>query len=339
VATMTDVARLAGVSVSTVSYAMTGARPITAQTRQRVEDAMEQLGYTPNAFARGLKSRRSHIVAVLFPTGGRGIDTSGMAYILGASDYAQEHGYHLLLWTANAGALDELRLLARQGLIDGAILMEVRLADERTDVLAQAGVEFGMIGHNGGDVASDFVDADFDQCGRVAVNYLADLGHTQIAFINQSRSFVAAGVGPSVRARDAVVRAAKDAGIRLTVRNCASSAAAGQRLFRDLVHHNGDLTAMIALNEQAVPGVMTAARQHGWRVPQDFSLVSLAMTPQAALMTTPATTTVSPDADGMGRAAMAALIHRLDGGIGRATQTLFPGRLVVRGTSGRPRTT
>ena len=337
-ATMTDVARLAGVSVSTVSYTMTGARPITAQTRQRVEHAMEQLGYTPNAFARGLKSRRSHIVAVLFPTGGRGIDTSGMAYILGASDYAQEHGYHVLLWTANAGALDELRLLARQGLIDGAILMEVRLADERTDVLAQAGVEFGMIGHNGGDVASDFVDADFDQCGRVAVNYLADLGHTQIAFINQSRSFVAAGVGPSVRARDAVVRAAKDAGIRLTVRNCASSAAAGQRLFRDLVHRDDELTAMIALNEQAVPGVITAARKHGWRMPQDFSLVSLAMTPQAALMTTPATTTVSPDANGMGRAAMAALIHRLDGGVGPAAQSLFPGRLVVRGTSGRPRT-
>jgi DNA-binding LacI/PurR family transcriptional regulator len=338
VATMTDVARLAGVSVSTVSYAMTGARPITAQTRQRVEHAMEQLGYTPNAFARGLKSRRSHIVAVLFPTGGRGIDTSGMAYILGASDYAQEHGYHVLLWTANAGALDELRLLARQGLIDGAILMEVRLADERTDVLAQAGVEFGMIGRNGGDVASDFVDADFDQCGRVAVNHLADLGHTQIAFINQSRSFVAIGVGPSVRARDAVVRAAKDAGIRLTVRNCASSAAAGQRLFRDLVHRDAELTAMIALNEQAVPGVITGARKHGWRVPQDFSLVSLAMTPQAALMTTPATTTVSPDANGMGRTAMAALIHRMDGGIGPATQTLFPGRLVVRGTSGQPRT-
>jgi DNA-binding LacI/PurR family transcriptional regulator len=330
---------MAGVSVSTVSYAMTGARPITAQTRRRVEDAMEQLGYTPNALARGLKSRRSHIVAVLFPTGGRGIDTSGMAYILGASDYAQENGYHVLLWTANAGALDELRLLARQGLIDGALLMEVRLADERTDVLAQAGVEFGMIGHNGGDVATDFVDADFDQCGRVAVTYLAGMGHTDVAFVNQSRSLVAAGVGPSVRARDAVVRAAKDAGIRLTVRNCGSSAAAGQRLFRDLVRRDGELTAMIALNEQAVPGVMTAAHQHGWRVPEDFSLVSLAMTPQAALMTTPATTTVSPDANGMGQAAMAALIHRLDGGTGPAMQKLFPGQLIVRGTSGRPRAT
>jgi len=74
-------------------------------------------------------------------------------------------------------------------------------------------------------------------------------------------------------------------------------------------------------------------------VPEDFSLVSLAMTPQAALMTTPATTTVNPDANGMGRAAMTALIHRLDGGTGPATQTLFPGQLIVRGTSGRPRTT
>jgi DNA-binding LacI/PurR family transcriptional regulator len=336
---MTDVARMAGVSVSTVSYAMTGARPITEQTRQRVEHAMKQLGYTPNALARGLKSRRSRIVAVLFPTGGRGIDTSGMAYILGASDYAQEHGYHVLLWTANAGALDELRLLARQGLIDGALLMEVRLDDERTDVLAQAGVEFGMIGHNGGSVTSDFVDADFDQCGRVAVRYLAGLGHTRLAFVNQSHSFVAAGLGSSVRARDAVGRAANDAGIQLTVRNCASSAAAGQQLFRDLIRHDPALTAMIALNEQAVPGVMGAIRHHGWRVPEDFSIVSIAMTPQAALMTTPATTTVSPDANGMGRAAMAALIHRLDGGTGPAQQTLFPGELIVRGTADRPRPT
>lgn len=338
-ATMTDVARMAGVSISTVSYAMTGARPITAETRQRVELAMKQLGYTPNALARGLKSRRSRIVAVLFPTGSRGIDTSGMAYILGASDYAQEHGYHVLLWTANAGALDELRLLARQGLIDGALLMEVRLDDERTDVLAQAGVEFGMIGHNGGSVASDFVDADFDQCGRVAVRYLAELGHTHLAFVNQSHSFVAAGLGSSVRARDAVVRAADDAGIQLTVRNCASSAAAGQRLFRDLIRDDPALTAMIALNEQAVPGVMGAVRRHGWRVPDDFSIVSVAMTPQAALMTTPATTTVSPDANGMGRAAMAALIHRLGGGTDPAQQTLFPGDLIVRGTSDRPRST
>lgn len=336
-ATMTDVARMAGVSISTVSYAMTGARPITAQTRQRVEQAMQQLGYTPNAMARGLKSRRSHIVAVLFPTGDRGIDTSGMAYILGASDYAQEHGYHVLLWTADAGALDELRLLARQGLIDGALLMEVRLADERAEVLAQAGVEFGMIGHNGGDVVTDFVDADFDQCAGVAVSYLADLGHRHVAFVNQPRSLVAAGLGPSIRARDAVLRAARDAGIRLTAHSCASSAEAGRRLFRDLVRRDGDLTAMIALNEQAVPGVMTAAQGHGWRVPQDFSLVSLAMTPQAALMTTPAMTTVSPDANGMGRAAMAALINRLDGGTEPATQTLFPGRLIVRGTSARPR--
>lgn len=337
-ATMTDVARMAGVSVSTVSYAMTGARPITAQTRQRVEHAMEQLGYTPNALARGLKSRRSRIVAVLFPTGGRGIDTSGMAYILGASDYAQEHGYHVLLWTANAGALDELRLLARQGLIDGALLMEVRLADERTDVLAKAGVEFGMIGHNGGDVSSDS-STPTSTSAAASPSDLAGLGHTHVAFVNQSRSFVAAGLGSSVRARDAVVRAADDAGIQLTVRNCASSAAAGQRLFRDLIRDDHALTAMIALNDPAVPGVMAAVQQKGWRVPRDFSLVSIAMTPQAALMTTPATTTVSPDANGMGRAAMEALMHRLSGGTGPATQTVFPGELIVRGTSGRPRST
>src|SRR6516165_3793552 len=90
VATMSDVARRAGVSVSTVSYAMTGTRPIRPATRERIERAMRELGYTPNALARGLKSKRSKIIALLCPPAPRGsLDLSGMEYILGASDHAQ----------------------------------------------------------------------------------------------------------------------------------------------------------------------------------------------------------------------------------------------------------
>ena len=71
--TMHDVARRANVSISTVSYAINGTRPISEETRQRIFAAMEELGYQPHALARGLASKRSRIVALLYPTAERGL--------------------------------------------------------------------------------------------------------------------------------------------------------------------------------------------------------------------------------------------------------------------------
>lgn len=168
---MADVARLAGVSVSTVSYAMTGTRPITPATRERVERAMRELGYTPNALARGLKTKRSKIIALLYPPfPGRGLDLSGLGYILGAADHAQESGYHLLLWTTTeVDALSDLARFAGQGLIDGALMMEVKLRDERVKVLTDARLPFVMIGRTEDTTGIDFADTDFEQCTRTAV--------------------------------------------------------------------------------------------------------------------------------------------------------------------------
>ena len=72
-ATIQDVAKRAGVSVSTVSYAVNGTRPISEETRQRIFAAMQELGYRPHALARGLASKRSRIIALLFPTPERGL--------------------------------------------------------------------------------------------------------------------------------------------------------------------------------------------------------------------------------------------------------------------------
>ena len=91
-ATVADVARLAGVSVSTVSYALTGNRPISAATRTRIERAMQKLGYTPNPFARGLKGRSGKIIALSCPIGGTGMPGLTMVeYVMSASQRAQPH--------------------------------------------------------------------------------------------------------------------------------------------------------------------------------------------------------------------------------------------------------
>ncbi|HEY0531011.1 MAG TPA: LacI family DNA-binding transcriptional regulator [Actinoplanes sp.] len=334
VPTMADVARLAGVSASTVSYALTGARPISAATRERIQHAMEDLGYTPNAFARGLKSKRSRLIALLFPRDGRDLGLSTFEYILGASDHAQRLGYHLLLWTTEAEALDELARLAGQGLVDGALLMEVRLRDRRLAVLRKAGLPFAMIGRTADPAALDFADTDFDQCARLAVDHLVALGHRHVGFVNLDAPAIEAGRGNAIRLRDGVLRAAAVAGAQITALTCASSLSGGRRAFAELLARDAAATAVIAFNEQAVPGIMSAAAGCGRRIPADFSILSIDMPAQAALMTTPAMTTVGPTAAAMGRAAAAMLIERVEGGTTGVTQVLFDGELVLRESTG-----
>jgi len=334
VPTMADVARLAGVSSSTVSYALTGARPISQATRDRIQHAMDDLGYTPNAFARGLKSKRSKIIALLFPRDGRDLGLSSLEYILGASDHAQDLGYHLLLWTTEADALGDLARLARQGLVDGALLMEVRLRDPRLAVLREAGLSFAMIGRTADPAGVDFADTNFDQCARLAVDYLVGQGHRHLGFVNLNASTIRSGRSNAIRLRDGILLAAGARGARLTALSCESSITGGRAAFFELLGEDPDLTAVIAFNEQATPGIIGAAAEHGWRIPEDFSILSIDMPTQAALMTTPTMTTVGPTAAAMGRAAADMLIRRLERDLAGVTQVLFDGRLELRESTG-----
>jgi DNA-binding LacI/PurR family transcriptional regulator len=94
---------------------------------------------------------------------------------------------------------------------------------------------------------------------------------------------------------------------------------------------------VLALNEQAAPGVMLGAMARRMRIPEDLSIVGIAMSEQAALMSTPALTTVSADEHEMGRLGVELLIHRLEGETVPPNHKLFEGTLQVRGTSGPAR--
>ena len=121
--TMTDVARRAGVAVSTVSYALNGTRPISEATRQRIFDAIEELGYKPHALARGLASKRSRLIALLFPNSERGLGYTELEFVTSAASTAKENQYSLVLWVYDVHDLAGLRQLVQQRLVDGVIVM------------------------------------------------------------------------------------------------------------------------------------------------------------------------------------------------------------------------
>ena len=140
--TSRDVAKLAGVSQTTVSYVMSGRRTVSPETEKRVQIAMKELGYQPHAGARSLRSRKSRVLGVVIPYH-EGADGADQHYMLiSLAQLLREHDFDLLLITANEGAAG-LRRVMTTALCDGLFIMEVRFNDPRLEVVAESKIPTG----------------------------------------------------------------------------------------------------------------------------------------------------------------------------------------------------
>lgn len=165
--TSQDVARLAGVSQSTVSYVLTGSRPISAATRARVEDAIAKLGYQPNSGARTLRSRRSGVIGLMFPHPREG-RREPSEFLEAISREARRSGYDILLVTADEGAAGIDRV-ARTGVCEALIVMELDRHDERVAAVRASGLPYVLIGLPEAAEQIAAVDLDFVGLGRMVV--------------------------------------------------------------------------------------------------------------------------------------------------------------------------
>lgn len=165
--TSQDVARLAGVSQSTVSYVLTGSRPISEATRERVEDAIAKLGYHPNSGARTLRSRRSGVIGLMVPEAD-GDDGALMTFVGAIAREARRHGYDILLVTAQEGA-EGIRRVVRTGVCEALILMELDRIDERVPPVLESGLPFVTLGKPEEFPQGSVVDLDFEMLGRMVV--------------------------------------------------------------------------------------------------------------------------------------------------------------------------
>jgi DNA-binding LacI/PurR family transcriptional regulator len=331
---MLDVAKRAGVSISTVSYVLSGTRPVSEKTKKLIFDTMEALGYQPHALARGLASKRSRIIALLYSVPERGIGLTEIEFVTNAAEAAMENGYHLVLWTSEMNNPHHLKQLAGQGLVDGMILMEVRADDERVRFLRRSGIPFTLIGRCEDVRELSYADIDFDQTTREAVLHLAGLGHSEVAFLNQSREVFDSGYGPAVRAHRGFLAAAESAGIKGMTLFCHAAPTHGYETCAELLRRQPDLTALVAMNDRAIPGVMQAVADRGWRIPEDFSLLSIVSSARAAELSMPPLTTMDAPSRELGRLGVEHLIGQLEDGKLPKPQVLVPTRLVERGSTG-----
>jgi len=334
VATRADVAKLAGVSASSVTYALSGSRPISDETKRRIFDAMDQLGYTPNAMAAGLAGKRSYIIALQFPAAGRAMSGADLSYVIAAADAARELGYQLLMWPTHGQDIDSLRDVCRGGLVDAALLMEIRLEDERIDVLESAGIPFGLIGRTADPGNIPYADADFETAATMAVDYLRGLGHESIAFINGPRSHKRDHYGANMRIEKGVLSAAKHVGMKAVAFACEHAVPAGRDVLVNIVTKHPDVTAIVTFHDEATIGVVQAAQARGLNIPGDLSLMSLASSTTFAEITLPPVTTLSPPAEAIGRAAARALIREISDQDIPPEPHLWVGEIVERASTG-----
>lgn len=330
--TMQDVANKANVSLSTVSHALSGKRPISKETRDRIQQAIEELGYHPNELARRLANKESKILGLFFPRFHTGLSDMQFEFIQAAIDSAEAHGYAILLWRSPTSA-DEVIKLTQQGLVDGVILMEVRQKDERVDCLRELNFPFSMIGRTEDNTGISFVDLDNSQAIQDAFQYLVEQGHSQIAYINYPESLVNAHYGPAVYCYDGYQKALGKNHLENITGCCESTPEAAYQLVSRLIRENPKLTALVTPNEAGLPGMYQALQDSGRRIPADFSTVAIASQRRAERLI-PSLTAMNFPTEEEGRMGVDILVESLREKDAQPKQELLRAKLVIRQSSG-----
>jgi DNA-binding LacI/PurR family transcriptional regulator len=322
-ATMRDVADLAGVSIATVSFTVNNTKPVSPATRARVEKAMDDLGFRPNEVARALASRRSRILALLYPALQHRFGDTSSRFFTSAARAANERGYNLILSPVSNDSA-ELGELTTGGLVAGVMLMEVQMDDSRVDRLLSSRTPFLLIGRNRDPSALDYVDIDFENTVKDSLAYLRGLGHTHIALVtgNTGNSEIS-GYGPVVRTTAAFAAGMAAAGVAPVMVSCDETPRAGRESAAHLLDASPQTTAVIVMNEHAAFGLVSGFTHRGIRVPEDMSILSISSSPDMAAMSDPELTLMASPGIALGRMAVEALIDKLEGHAGQLAHSLI----------------
>ncbi len=268
--TISDVAVRAGVSKSTVSHALSGKRPISAATRQRIQQAIEALGYQPNPVAQRLAGGQSRTIGYVFPLYAPHIAGLEMKFIASTANVINQADYAFMLLTHPADDVDSLRRFVANGLVDGFILMQVRLEDPRVGMLQQAGIPFVLVGRCADNEGLTYVDSDIADSMTQCIGYLAELGHQYIAYLHQD----AHDFGFMFRAHREFLSACASQDVKPFTCPSEHSLTGGANAMTVLLQQHPEVTAVVTWNNTVAWGAIDVATASGRSVPQDLSIIS-----------------------------------------------------------------
>lgn len=327
-----DVAERAGVSVATVSYVLNGGpRPVSPETRARVQAVIDELEYYPNELARGLRLKQSSTVGLLIPN----IMNAFYAEVAQAFEaYCHGEGFLVMLCNSEGDAEREAKyvqaLRAKQ--VDGLVVIPYSEPAALLRPILQAKIPVVLLEHDMPGVPCIAIE-EF-RGGQIGTEHLLGLGHRRIALLRQTPT--SALSSERVNGYQAALSQAGIAYDSSLVVECNATQAEGYRVMGELLALPEPPTAIFAHNDVLALGACHAIRQAGLRVPEDVSVVGYDDITSAAYLNPPLTTVHFPKAE-MGRRAGELILGLLRGeGASVATRTL-PVELIVRESTAPPR--
>lgn len=331
--TIKDIAKKTGVSIATVSRVIHGLTGYSDKTRQQVLKAADELGYRPNALARGLVSRRTQTIGVLFPE----VSGSYSAELLhGIEEAANERGFSIIVCNTARDGERTMKYLGvlREKQVDGIVFASQYVHAAYEQELAAMRVPVMLVSTLPERAELPYIKVDDRAASREATEYLVGLGHRRIAMIAGAPDDPVAG-RPRI---DGYREALESAGIayREALVSCGEfSLDGGRHAMERLLAAAPSLTAVFAASDEMAVGALGAALERGLRVPDDLSIVGYDDLIFSRIVHPPLTTVRQPLAD-MGRLASERLIARIKRESDADGSVIVPHTLVKRGSAGPP---
>ena len=325
-----DVAKAAQVSVGTVSNVLNRPEVVAPMTLARVQEIIKDLGFVPNGFARHLRSGHSRTLGLIVPDVANPFFTE---VARGVEDAASKRDYAVFLCNSDESATKEDRyvnvLIQQQ--VRGVLITPADMKSDRLEVMRERGIAVTLLDREIKGRKQCSVSVDDVHGGQIAIEYLAGLGHKNIAWVCGPESI------PQVADRGAgVTKAAKVAGAKIeTIRVPLMNAAKGEEAAKRILELDAMPTAIFCANDLLALGVMRALLANKVRIPEQVSVLgydNIEFAPSAAV---PLSSIAQPSYQ-MGVTAADLLLNECEDGENHEHQQIrFQPQLVERASTGK----
>lgn len=334
-ATINDVAREAGVSITTVSRVLNNNYPVKKETRDKIEKAIEKLNYKPNAMARSLITKKTSMIGIIVP----GITNLFFSTIVEAiEEITKKEGYNISLCNTGGDYKEEMELvneiLSRQ--MDGIIVIDPRFENIQSgfyDNICKTIPTVVVSGASGG-LKCSFVSYDEEVGTYEAFEYLLRLGHKKIAFVRGNKSFsydIKEKIYKNILEKHKlnyhkVVDAGKGNRIEVVEKTRA--------VFEKMLLEEEHPTAVFACNDLMALGVINACSKLNIKVPEELSVIGFDNT-LVAEISHPKLTSVDLNMKEIGYRAAAELLNEINNGDKGRRKVIMDTKLVIRESCGK----
>lgn len=326
-----EVAKLAGVSIATVSRCLNNPEKVTAKTREKVQDAIGQTGYTPNTLARSFRRGRTNMIVVVLPT----IGTPFFADVMrGIRDAAEASGYSILIDETDSNTItaDEIGAMVVSKQADGIILL-ASLSPFGTEVVSANSQRALPIVIGCETISPELAHlpaVHIDNVGAATeiTNHLIDNGHQRIGMIYGLKTSLLTkdrelGYRQAMRDADLNIDAGWVVDGRLTIEGA-------RKATRELLAHANRPTAIFCANDEMAIACIHEVKAAGLRIPEDISVVGFDDISYAAI-TDPPLTTISQPAREIGERVMYRLVQEIEEGRRpNVDADIVPHELIIR---------